>query len=1116
VTGRSLFLGLPAPYYTPRVYDRLAPGSSLGPYVLSQALGRGSTATVFLARRADREVALKVRGRGDAELDRRFLREFEALRGLAVPGVVRVHDAGLDDRYLWYAMDLVHGLPIRSWIEAGGTVEGRVARLLHVAPPLCDALAGVHRAGLMHRDLKPSNVLVDAQGLPHVLDFGVARAWVDQDPLTGEGGLVGTLPFMAPEQVAGQPLTPQCDLFAVGLMLYEGIVGKRPRPPRTHDWLRIQCIDRPRSLATLDPQVPLAVSAAIDRLVALDPRDRPDAAAAAALFRACAEGKGPAEWPEPHAYVGSPPVLDAAEAALRGEGPRLLVISGPAGSGRRRTAEHIRRRALLAGIRTVRGRCRVERPGGAIEEVLEALLETPADVEWRRTVGGGDTGPLLEMWPHLPLEPLPGPGLAATAQEVVHAASDALVRATGKGLLLVVEDLDEIDKFTARLLDRLARVAPKELTILAIVDDCHATRRSHRMVNELVRLSLATHHRLPDLDAAAASALAAALVPPGVDVRAVAGSPLLAVEAGQAALAASRGVAPPRLPPAAFPAALEPRPLHATGWAALGVDPEPLAAQGILEKTGPTRYRVATAAARAHALARTVRRPAAAARLGAAWARDPGPDRHAARARAFLLAEDVASAFAPAVEAAIEAERLGRFREARDWLVLVDSLPRDRDSDAYARLRFGLAACRASVASAIGSERPRADLVAMASARAATPAERATASLLGGDLSRRTGDARHALVTYLTVASRAGAELPDIAVRAAVRAATVRLDLGEPEAAASALDRAEELRAGWRGDIEQTAIDAVRTDIAIARGDLHAALALCQRGLRLAAGLPYLPGVAGHSQRLGLLCVWLGDRPQAEAAVDRARRARLEAGERGGAAEAAAWLGWIVVGRGDAAAAQLLGQEALVVARRLNLREVRSLALAVLLAVATTRDDVGAAARALDEHEALGGEPRGPFAAAATRWWRIRGEPARAQHAAEGAPTTGYFAVETRLELARARLQRHDRAGALALLDDARATAAAAGFRELDLYARIQRSLLDPPAGPAWAQLFEEGSRASWVELFLWVLALDGHRRADRGDLPGARQRFLELAARATEHGHRPFMSAAEEALGGF
>ncbi|MFN7147039.1 MAG: serine/threonine-protein kinase, partial [Myxococcota bacterium] len=392
-------------------------------------MGRGSTATVFLARRADREVALKVRARGDPELDRRFLREFEALRGLAVPGVVRVHDAGLDDRWLWYAMDVVRGAPLRAWIEAAEGTAARVQRLLHVAPPLCDALAGVHRTGLVHRDLKPSNVLVDAHGLPHVLDFGVARAWVDGDPLTGEGGLVGTLPFMSPEQVAGQPLTGKSDLFAVGLMLYEGILGKRPRPARPHDWLRIQCLDRPRPLATLDAAVPLDVSAVLDRLLALDPRDRPDAAGAAALFRACAEGRGPREWPEPNAYVGNPPVLAWADAWLEGEGPRVLVLAGPTGSGRRRTAEHVRRRALLAGARTVRGRCRVERPGGAVEEVLEALLEAPADTEWRRRVGGGDTGPLLEMWPHLPLEPLPGPGTAFSAQDVARAASAALGRA---------------------------------------------------------------------------------------------------------------------------------------------------------------------------------------------------------------------------------------------------------------------------------------------------------------------------------------------------------------------------------------------------------------------------------------------------------------------------------------------------------------------------------------------------------------------------------------------------------------------------------------------------------------------------------------------------------------
>ncbi|MDP2304918.1 MAG: hypothetical protein Q8P18_02705, partial [Pseudomonadota bacterium] len=473
-----------------------------------------------------------------------------------------------------------------------------------------------------------------------------------------------------------------------------------------------------------------------------------------------------------------------------------------------------------------------------------------------------------------------------------------------------------------------------------------------------------------------------------------------------------------------------------------------------------------------------------------------------------------------------------------------------RTSDAYARLRFALAACRASVASAIGSERPRDDLVAMAAARASTELERAQASLLGAELALRHGDARNALVTWLTVASRtagaggtgphaaSAAELggatgpvggrsggangrigpgaTEIAVRAGVRAAAVRIELGEFEAATIGLDRAEELRGGWKGDIEQTALDAVRTDVAIARGDLREALVLCQRGLRLAAGLGYMPGVADHSQRLGLLCAWLGDVPQAEAAVERARRARLEAGERGGAAEAAAWLGWLLVGRGDAATAQLLGQEALVVARRLNLRDVRSLALAVLLAVATTRGDVASAAAVLDEHDSLGAEPRGPFAAAATRWWRTQEEPSRALHAAERAPAHGYYAIETRLELTRVRLGRDDRKTALATLDDAQSIAACSGFRELDLYARVQRSLLDPPAGPVWAALFEEASRASWVELFLWVLALDGHRRSDRGDIAGARQRFLELSARATEHGHQPFRLAAAEALGGF
>lgn len=1135
----------------------LAPGATVGPYVLGAALGQGSTATVYRATRAGRDVALKVRGRGDPELDRRFLREFEALRGLAVPGVVRVYEAGIDERVLWYAMDLVEGVPIRTWIQAAGSTEGRVRRLLHVAPPLCDALAGVHRAGIVHRDLKPSNVLVDGHGLPHVLDFGVARAWVVADPLTGEGGLVGTLPFMAPEQVANLPLTAKADLFALGLILYEGVVGRRPRPSRPHEWLRIQCLDRTRSLATIDPEVPLSVATVIDRLLALDPRDRPDAAAAGALFRACLEGRAPREWPEPHAYVGQPAILIDVEKWLAGEGPRVRVLAGPAGSGRRRAAEQLRRIALLAGRRTVRGRCRIERPGGAVEEVLDAMLEAPADTEWRQTVGADDTGPLLEMWPHLPLEPLPGPGTTSEAQEVVRAASAALLRSAADGLLVVFEDLDEIDRFTARFLERLARVAGKELSVLCVVDDRSASRRCHRMINELVRLSLATLHRLPDLTAEQATALASALVPDGAQIAAPGGSPQVARELGLGALAAARGVSPPRLPQSAMAAAMERRPLHVDGWRALGVNSVTLADIGVLERFGPdgrvrltdegrkrgdadspsTRYRVASEAARAGALARIMRRDTEAARLAAAWKDDPSPERHAAQARAYLLADDKDAAFAPAVGAAIEAERAGRYREARDWLVLVDSLPRDRESDDYARLRFSLAACRASVANAIGAERPRDDLVASALSRASNEQDRAAAMILAGDLARRKGDTRAALVVWLRIAAEradavrrdgatgeigASAKNLELATRASVRAAGLRVEAGESTEAAEILDRCEDLRSTrgeglrvWKGDLDQVGIDAVRADIAMARGELSDAMALCQRGLRLASGLGHLPGIAAHSLRLGLCTWWLGDRLGAESSFERARRARIEAGDRGGAAEATAWLAWLLSGRGDVATASLLSREALMVARRLNLPDVRDLALAVQLACATLRGDASAAHRALEERAGMGIVERGPFAVAASRWWRAQGQATRALDATVGGPERGWFALELTLERARARLARGERNTALLQLDAVRVEAAIRGYRELELFARVMRAPLDPPSESTWAALVEEALSAPAIELFLWILALDGDRRADQGDVVGARRRFTELAARAAEHGHQPFRAAADEALGG-
>ncbi len=1100
----------------------LGPGARLGPYTLSQPLGRGASATVFLARSTEREVAIKVRARGDVELDRRFLREFEAMRGLSMPGVVRVFDAGMDDAWLWYAMEVVHGLPLRSWIEGAESLPARVQRLLQVAPLLCDTLAAVHRAGILHRDLKPSNVLVSADGQPHVLDFGVARGWAEDAPLTAVGGLVGTLPFMSPEQAGGQPLTGRSDLFAVGLMLYEGVGGKRPRALRPQDWLWIQCLDRPRPLAARFPWVPIDVSAVVDRLLAFDPRDRPDAEAAAALFRACVTGTGPKDWPESHAHVGSVSALERADALLRGEGPRLFVLSGPGGSGRRRAVEHIRRRALLSGMRTVRARCRVERPGGAVEELLETLLEAPADPAWRQRVAGEDCGTLLEMWPHLPLAPPSGPGFAASAEDVVEAASTALIRAVGDGLLLVLECAEEIDRFSARVLDRLARAAPPTLAIICTLDDRLAPRRAHRTLHELAHLRLATLHTLPDLDATAATAVATALVPDGHPVSARPGSPLAATEAGWAALAALRGEVPPRLPATAFPAALETRALHAAAWRALGVDPDILVAQGVLTREGPARMRIHSESARASALARLGKRETEARRLAAAWEADPGPERHAGQARALLLAEDTEAALCPAVRAAIEAERQGRYREARDWLVLVDALPRDQADPSYRALKFSLAACRASVAFAIGSERARADLVTLVHSRAQNDAQRAEARLLTAELTYRQGDPRAALVAYLKLASRLGSTSPALAVRALTRSGEVRLQLGAPVEALAEVERAEALRGGWRGDTEQVRLDLVRVDAGIATGTPAEALSTCTRALHLATGLGFAPGVASHSLRLGLTSYFLGYRAQAEVAVERARRVRVETGERGAAAGAAAWLGWLMVGRGDAAAAHLLGDEALTVSRRLKLRGLRGLSLALAVQIATVRGDDATAIAALEEAAQLGlvngtlveGTPvEGPLAVAAVRWWRTHGEPARALEVP--IPKGGFFGVEAALERARTLIERGDRVPAQRLLDAAETAAHAAGYRELLLYARVVRAAITGSPDTEWASLVVESSASTWVDLYLWILERDASRRARIGDYSGARRRLLELAARAQEHGHRPYERLAQEQLEG-
>jgi eukaryotic-like serine/threonine-protein kinase len=210
----------------------------VGPYRLLDAIGEGGMGTVFLAERSDgaydAKVAVKLikRGMDSVAIVRRFLRERRILARLAHPNIVRLLDGGLSaDSRPYYVMEYVDGRAITEHAAASKLgIRERVALVAKVA----EAVAYAHTQLVVHRDLKPSNVLVDAQHEPHVLDFGIAKLLEESGDvaLTSTGMRVLSPAYAAPEQVLGEPIGTATDVYALGLMLCELLVGQLPRRRR--------------------------------------------------------------------------------------------------------------------------------------------------------------------------------------------------------------------------------------------------------------------------------------------------------------------------------------------------------------------------------------------------------------------------------------------------------------------------------------------------------------------------------------------------------------------------------------------------------------------------------------------------------------------------------------------------------------------------------------------------------------------------------------------------------------------------------------------------------------------------------------------------------------------
>jgi tetratricopeptide (TPR) repeat protein len=220
--------------------ERFAGGGRIGPYRLERPLGQGGMAVVWLATRADemleRPVALKLpllvgRPRAYAE---RFDRERRILSTLAHPNIAAVLDAGVDGAQPWLALEHVEGRPITSHCSAQGL---DTAARLRLFVQVLRALQYAHGQLVIHRDLKPSNVLVDAQGMAKLLDFGVAKLLQpdgssEETALTQVGGRALTLQYASPEQIAGRPLGTASDVYAAGVLLYELLTGTLPYRPQ--------------------------------------------------------------------------------------------------------------------------------------------------------------------------------------------------------------------------------------------------------------------------------------------------------------------------------------------------------------------------------------------------------------------------------------------------------------------------------------------------------------------------------------------------------------------------------------------------------------------------------------------------------------------------------------------------------------------------------------------------------------------------------------------------------------------------------------------------------------------------------------------------------------------
>jgi hypothetical protein len=265
---------------------RVTAGTRFGPYTVVALLGKGGMGEVYRAHdaRLGRDVAIKVLPAAmasDAAALARFEREARAVAALNHPAIVALHDIGTEDGVAYVVIELLEGETLRERLDRDGSIPPR--RALAIAAQVAQGLGAAHARGIVHRDVKPENLFLLDDGRVKVLDFGIARQASGEPVLpetvmtTQPGVVMGTFGYLAPEVIRGEPATPQSDMFAFGLVLYEALTGANPFLRETvAETVSAVLRDEPPPLGRAVPGLPPAAARLVHRCLEPRPDDRPD------------------------------------------------------------------------------------------------------------------------------------------------------------------------------------------------------------------------------------------------------------------------------------------------------------------------------------------------------------------------------------------------------------------------------------------------------------------------------------------------------------------------------------------------------------------------------------------------------------------------------------------------------------------------------------------------------------------------------------------------------------------------------------------------------------------------------------------------------------------------